>query len=218
MMNITKVKTKKGYTLVELVITIAILSIVAGMGIGIFSAVLTHYAAASSVEKEQEEANLLEQEILNSARVAKEVYMIPSTDTAALTDGLGSDGYPRNAFLGVYFANAAGTETLDQFTYSDEAGTGTPTISDRIGHSDVKKITFKFVLQESPSGSDEDGFIFLDYKIEMKEGYVLDGSAVLNNVKLTGQTRTKIMVGTTESAEYTVCGGVGNTAIVFATE
>ncbi len=209
-----KLKTKKGYTLVELVVTIAIMSIVAGMGIGIFSAVLNHYTTAASVARQQEEANLIEEEILNGARVAKEVYFIPSTDTASLSDGLASDAYPRSSLLGTYIANASGSQNIEKFTYEKDAS-GTAKKTNELLYSGVKQITFKLVLHESASGSDDQGFIYLDYKIEMNDGYVLDGSAILNNVKVTGTTRTKIAVGSTESIEYVLCSDTGNTAIVF---
>ena len=40
-------KNKKGYTLVELVVTIAILAIVAGMGVGIFAMTMNNYSKAA---------------------------------------------------------------------------------------------------------------------------------------------------------------------------
>lgn len=71
-----KFKSKKGLTLVELIVTVAILSITASMGIGIFASVLRNYSTASVLAEEQKKANQLESILTDYARKCDNYYFI----------------------------------------------------------------------------------------------------------------------------------------------
>lgn len=208
-------KNKKGYTLVELVVTIAILAIVAGMGVGIFAMTMNNYSKAASTSSQQDDAVLIENDIVNNARVAKEVYFIPSSDTDSLVDGKAKDAYPRDTFQGIYFANAKGDNTIERFSYYKDPSGSSYLKDDETVYQNVKQITFKLYKRQSAGSTGTDGFIYLEYKIEMNDGYSIDGSVVLNNVKLTGATATKIVAPGTESTDYVLMDASSNTAVVF---
>ena len=79
MKNFTrKFKSKAAFTLVELVVTIAIVGITAGFGVGIFASTLRNYSSASVTATEQEKANQIESFIVRNARTATEVCYIDS--------------------------------------------------------------------------------------------------------------------------------------------
>lgn len=65
-----KLRSKKGLTLVELVVTVAILGIVSSMGVGIVANSITNYSKASVTSQEQQTALDIENFIRLSARKA----------------------------------------------------------------------------------------------------------------------------------------------------
>ncbi len=210
-------RSKKGYTLVELVVTIAILSIVSTMGIGIFAMTITHYTTAATTSKQQDQAVAAEQMILEGARTAKEVYFISGS---SLADG---SNYPDGSLEGNYIGNPVGTKYMETFLYQKNAsGTGYDRVSD-VTLEGIQQITFK-LRKQVPESSDPSAakktFVSLEYTIETTDGYQLQGSTVLNNIKsdaaVPGATLSKIPTTSNVSATYTVGGsGTANTAIVF---
>ena len=71
-----KRKSKKGFTLVELVVTVAILGIVSGVGVGIVANTIRNYAVASTTAQEQETAIQIENFITRYARTASDIDVI----------------------------------------------------------------------------------------------------------------------------------------------
>ncbi len=197
-MNI-KLKSKRAYTLVELVVTVAILSIVAGMGIGIFAMVLNQYSTASVTEQEQQQAALIEDLILRNSRQCTDVY-ISNTDTAPLTT------YGSSLTKGEYLSHSTSTVNLESYSYKRNAA-GTLTKEKDLTYKGVNKITFtlkrfdkedyKQVSNPFPTASalnePGEGYIYLEYLIEMNEGYTLDGAVVLNGVKLDSATGSALI-------------------------
>ncbi|HCA54249.1 MAG: type II secretion system protein, partial [Clostridia bacterium] len=64
-----KLRSKRGFTLVELIVAVAILSMVAGMGAGIVGQAIRNYSTAQITSYEQETAMSVESFILGGARV-----------------------------------------------------------------------------------------------------------------------------------------------------
>ncbi|MBQ3928836.1 MAG: type II secretion system protein [Clostridia bacterium] len=192
-----KFRSKKGITLVEMVVTIAVLSIVSGLGIGIFAMTLNHYTTAARVETQQEEANLVEEQIVQAARVAKEVYFLPD-DTGSLGDGKAADAYPRDKLPGEYFVQDKGEHAIRRFRYAKDSDESSAALEKSYGlaFEHVKQISFKIVKKTMKTpGSKENDFLYLDYVIEMDEGYALNGSVVLENVGTKGPTAAKLTLG-----------------------
>ncbi len=182
-------KSKKAYTLVELVVTIAILSITATMGIGIFASAMSNYSKASFAAKEQEKALEIENFILRYARVATDVYFI-TNDSSLYSNPNLSDHYASSeaaislddAVGGVLTSNA-GSNIIGYHTkYKDDSDNIVN--EEDIKLSGVKSIEFKLSNQKSQLEQNEDvSFVYLNYKINMIEGYSVDGAVMLYNCK-----------------------------------
>ena len=63
-----KIRSKIGLTLVELIVVIAILGMVASMGVGMVGSAINNYHTAQVTSKEQDTALAIEPFILNSVR------------------------------------------------------------------------------------------------------------------------------------------------------
>ena len=74
-----KLQSKKGLTLVELIITITILSMVAGMGVGVVANAMRNYAAAQTVAQEQDIALQVEDFILTSSRISSKAQEVQAS-------------------------------------------------------------------------------------------------------------------------------------------
>lgn len=195
-----KIKSRKGMTLVEMVVTIAILTIVSGMGVGIFTATMQHYSTASVTSDEQNKATLLESYIVSNANVAKSM-----TDVTSIPD---------SHVPGTYIAMKKGTVddenyVVQIFDYDGVTRNSLMTVEN------VQNVTIKFRRhQTQSSASDKDDFLYIYYEIVMKSGYTLTGTTMTNNMDLS--TFTKVDTGyTIEDFVYTLGSTVNDTAIVF---
>lgn len=184
-----KYKTKKAFTLVELVVTLAILSITAGMGIAIFASALQNYSKASVTSSEQEKALEIETYILRHARVATDVYFITSdvniNGSADYTDHVvpSASAISLEDAVGGVVTNAANSNIFEYYDL-DKADDDTVVKGVTLNVTGVESIEFKFNKQkiDFTEGSN-DSFAYLNYKINMEEGYSVSGSVMLYNCK-----------------------------------
>ena len=169
-----KWKSKKGLTLVELVVTVAILGIVSSMGVGIVANSINNYSRASVVSQEQQTALDVEKFILEGSRRA--------VGTETMTPALGSMTIPQagTAAVYIYFANG---HLYTVSSYIDDPDSEPVVIRDV--YNGVKDISFRFrkhkLTRENADG--ERVFLYLDYTIEMERGYVLKGTTWMGNVE-----------------------------------
>ena len=164
-----KLHSKKGLTLVELVVTVAILSIVAGMGTGIVAQVIRNYATAEITSTEQSTALDVESFLLKAAHVAS---------SAAKVDTIDNDKT-------VYCLSLYSNGNL-QTVRSEIETLGTPPMVTTLTYTGVNSVSVQ-VKKQKPEKENADPslcFIFMEYSIEMAQGYVLQGSVVLNNADM----------------------------------
>ena len=162
--------SKKGFTLVELIVTIAILGMVAGMGVGIVGQALQNYSKAQITSREQETAVSIENFIRNAVRVSGSVEKSDS-----LSDPPPKD---RTAFY-LKFTTEGALQTIRCET-TDIANKPVVTY---LSYNGVESVTVQ-VKKQKPTKTDSFSnqcFIYMDYAIKMVEGYELKGSIVLNN-------------------------------------
>ncbi len=168
-------KSRKGMTLVELVVTVAILGIVSGLSLTIVVSAMNNYSEAAILEKEQNVALLLEENIVRYARVASIVKRVDnsSNTTAHL---------PKNSLeFGFYIAKVG--DNIETFEYEkNAAGTGGVQYT-RLKYEGIKNLTFSVCEQKSKKNPSSTDLIscYLNYQIETQSGYVLKGQTVLNN-------------------------------------
>ncbi len=238
-MHYKKIKSRKGYTLVETVVTIAILTIVSSMGIGIVANTLQNYSTASVIAKEQGDAELIETAIIDKAKKATEVYFLPADPAGSLgnVDKLLDSQMPVNANNGTYFLFNNNGQDIKSYDY-DSPSSGAYSQEKGLTYKNIKKITFKILKVGSTDKDDleadntsnpdpvinkpdEDGFFVLTYKIEMKERYVLNGSVVLNGVAKDSGVSGLLPISNpgdpppTETSEYVLGDTSKSTAIMF---
>ncbi|MGN0470797.1 MAG: PilW family protein [Acutalibacteraceae bacterium] len=206
-----KLRSRKGFTLVELVVTVAILTIVLGMGTGAFVMVLQNYGTASSTEQEQEKASQLEDYIIRSARTAKDVKFLDSGSGATIPSDEGD-----------YIFSKGGSSVVESYDYNIPEGETSLKKSPSMTVSGVRKLTVSLKRQKTnPSdATSEKKFLFLEYKIEMLNGYTVESSIVMNNLNDTYPVATGSMVDNIESfvvCEYNETSGVSvsDKAILF---
>lgn len=161
-------KSRKGMTLVELVVTIAILGIVSGLGLGIVVSAMNNYSTAATVQKAQNVALQIESYIQGNAASASTVHFI---DTSA------GGEVPRSTESGNYYIEQ--DNGVVRTYYYD--GTNRSIV---MSYEGVEQITFEIELQKSNKMDSLNGCsLFLLYQIKMESGYVLDGQIVLNQIK-----------------------------------
>lgn len=187
-------RSKKGLTLVELVVTIAILGIVSGMSLTIVVTAMNNYSEAAIIEKEENTALLLEDYIVRNARVAKKVEFIRTGLDAGEIETSNTNkvtAIPSNTNLGFYIAKEG--DVISSFYHSykkDEHDHDTSTIetANRITYENVNKITFSIEKQKSKktvnNKATDTYSYYLNYSIEMQSGYTLAGQTVMNNVTI----------------------------------
>ncbi len=164
-----KIRSKIGMTLVELVVTIAILGMVAGMGVGFVGSAIKNYHTASVTSREQDTALAVESFILNSVRTSSSVKAV-STIT--------NFPDPSTSAYYLYFMNGY----LRTMRFEIEKK-GAPPQTTVISYEGIEELTFRVRKQKSVKVNPEDNqnFVYLYYEIKMKEGYELKGSAIINN-------------------------------------
>ncbi len=165
-----KIKSRIGLTLVELIVTIAILGMVAGMGVGMVGSAIKNYSTASTTAREQETALAVESFILTAVRTSSSVQSVSTT----------AGSFPSHdaTMYYLYFMNG----TLRTMRNEIEKKGVNPVVT-TISYEGVGEINFTIRKQKSVKDdpTDEKKFIYLYYEIKMREGYTLRGSAVLNN-------------------------------------
>ena len=163
-------RSKKGLTLVELVVTIAILGIVSGFSLAIVVTAMNNYSHAAIIEREQDTALLLEEYIIRNARVAGTIeYVTADADPAAASVVSKSGSYVAKI-----------DNVIQTFEYDKDAAKKYTNLT----YKDVKNISAYIVRQKfDKDDADKQSSFYLDYHIEMSSGYTLDGQVVLNNAK-----------------------------------
>lgn len=184
-----KLKSRKGFTLIELVVTVAILSIVCCMGVGIFASVMRNYGTASSTEMEQEKATQIETYLVKAARTAAKVECFDESDTIPSAQG-------------TYIFSKVGSSDVEIYDIVPKSSTDTDKIS-IIKVSGVKKLSITVNRQNVVAASKEK-FAYMDYTIEMINGYTVKGSVVMKNFKDSGTVASGTQVDTIKSL-FEVC-------------
>lgn len=194
---------KAGYTLVELVVTVAILGIVSTMGVGIVAKSINNYSDASVTSVEQDTAVKIEQFILKSARTAVSVEF-----RNTFTD----DIVPTKKKNENYLATVG--NQVKEITSTVEGSSVNASVS-KLSYNGVKKITVKLRKQKSnTTETQKDCHVCLDYVIEMKEKFTLKGSVIMNNVSpdynISANNSFK-----EEGTTWEIADSIGDAAIVF---
>lgn len=191
-------RSKAAYTLVELVVTITILSITSGMGLGIFVTAMRNYSRASITERDQESAIQIESFILRNARQAQQIVFF-TNDGSYMTKWDKSDSFYQKdvatyttKYKDMYGGIVTNTpmtvngsaqesptlEYYDRYVADDKKIAQTPVLS----CSGVESITFTLRKQKTKSTELEKGtFNYIFYEIKMQSGYTVSGSAILYN-------------------------------------
>ncbi len=164
-----KLRSKKGLTLVELVVTVAILGMVAGMGIGVVSRAIINYSNAQTIANEQDVALQVESFITGAAKISSSVQekvssSIPQADVTA------------------YYLRFDDTGKLQTIRHVLDQDSALPTVT-VLTYDNVSQIDM--AIREQKANKDDSRtvqcFVYLDYEIKMMEGYTIKGTTILNN-------------------------------------
>ncbi len=201
-----KIISRKGFTLVELVVTIAILGMVSMMGIGIVANSIKNYSTASVTSGEQDTALAIENFIVSAAKKATSFKQVNPSD---VPEG--------NNIKAWYIASDNGViKTVSNIV--DNSGDA-PVVTTR-EFKGVNNIEFTLRKQKkSKTDSVNNAYVCLDYVITMTEGYVIRGSVVVSgipsNYDMTGidsnsfsDTNDPIIISTNSSAAVALYGKV----------
>lgn len=210
-----KFKSRKGFTLVELVVTVAILSIVVGLGMGTFVMTMQNYGTAASTEQEQEKAAQIENCITQLAYKVKDIKFIDKSQNAYKTYNIPTDE-------GTYFFSKGGSSTVEIYDYVTLEGESAPKKIPTISVSGVKKLKFSITRQKQKAAAaipgTKENFLYLDYTIEMMNGYTLSGSMIMNGLEDTYPVApgraTNPMVDDLDT--YTVCEYQDYSGVTFS--
>lgn len=200
-----KLRSRKGMTLVELVVTICVLSIVSGMGVGIFASTMQRYLTASLTSDQQHKASLCEEYLVTAAKTAKSVDFIPDPSSPASPDTL-----PSSTLSGIYFAHTTGQQDFDMYEYDSV----TNTKSSSIKLEGIKTITITLKRHQSLAAPNDDDFVYMDYKIVTTDDYTLQGSTIMNNFPVSSFTESG-SGHTVSTVPFVVGDKVTNSAVVF---
>ena len=228
-----KFRSKVAYTLVELVVTIGILGIVSGFGVGIFASVLRNYSTASVTAKEQEKALMIENFIVTNARVATKVKLITSNGafhTSSTPDYSPSvakvelDGAAEPVFTSAFIttpkretdgSGGYNTSTIKTFTAEKNQTTGVVSESTFISYEGVDHIDMKLGRMKTKIDDENlNTYYTLEYTIVMQAGYTLRGTVVMYNadgIKYVGTTASFAE----QSPMITICDNDYDTGIAF---
>lgn len=156
-----KIKSKKGFTLVELVVTIAILSITASMGASIFIMTLNNYGEASRASFDQQQAVALEEIVREYCKATKEATYEsgtkPTLDKASTC----------------FYTTSDGTIYVEHYDKTD----GTIT---KFSVTGIQSFSTKYLKRTSAQNSSA-GYVIMQYTIVTNNGFELTGAIVLNN-------------------------------------
>lgn len=164
-----KRKSKKGYTLVELVLTIAILAITASMGVGILVSVMNNYGQAAKVSHSQQQVVQLENLIREYFKVGGDVQTIPGPSVDPLAE-YGTHFYTKGDGV-IYIDNHYKATSTEPAGHTSFNVTG------------IKKLEMVYNIVENPTVPNS-GYVALNYKIIANDDFELSGSMVLNNSKI----------------------------------
>ena len=166
-----KIRSKKGMTLVELVVTVAILGMVASLGVGMVSSAIRNYSVASTTSQEQDTALSIESLISQTARIYGKVTSrpLPATNKSDVVEK------DVTAFY-MYFDG----DTLVTIRSEMENKVQYTTV---LKYDGVKEIVLTPKKQKADVEATDPNknFVFVDYEINMMDGYSLKGSVVMNN-------------------------------------
>lgn len=236
-----KIRSKKAFSLAELVVTITIIAIVSGFGVGIFASTMSNYMTASVTSRDQDRAEQIETYIINNARFARYIYFLNDP----IASGSYSDDFMNNiiqnedavkleantnhrevTFLSCPKASEDVTRVVTAGSFyfnhvlNDDGNsivTSASEVTDgaKIQYDGVKEIRFKFKRNKSKmSEVSSDVFYYLEYNIIMDAGYSIKGDCVLYNISgLTLETDVTAYVD--ESEEFVVGSTAANTGIAF---
>ena len=205
--------SKKGVTLVELVVTVAIMSITAGMGVGIFASTMNNYSSASVLATEQQKVTEIENYIYDNASVCESLYFIDSTvsgggATNFLTPG-GVDSLILSTTDEVDYMMIDPDSTNMRYKTNVKDASGNLIPEAELNVSGVDNIVFSISKQKigrSESDPTRGGlFFYLNYEINMVDGYSVSGSVVMEGC---GNVRTALSNDFVEDGNY---GGAGGT-------
>jgi len=188
-----KFRSKKGLTLVELIVTVAILGIVSGFSLTIVVTAMNNYTEAAMVKKEQDEALMIEEYIVRQARVAEKVVFVENDDFKTYPD------YPdsvapdkaKSAIQGYYIAKV-GT-TIETFDYAKEDvstgeynfGAPDPKKYTTMVYNDVAELAVSFERQKTTAADTKKKCsYYMNYYIKMRSNYVIRGQVVMNNANM----------------------------------
>ena len=176
-----KLKSKRGLTLVELLVTVAVLGIVSGFSITIVVTAMNNYTEAAIVQKEEETALMIEDYIVRNARVARKVEFIKNDPT----DPNKTD-VPSKNYQGFYLAKT--DNVISTFDYAGISAdyfdyeSSSPQQYTIFTYENVQKIILEFSRQKySPDDIELKCVYCMDYTITMMSGYTLKGQVVMNN-------------------------------------
>lgn len=223
-----KLRSKRGLTLVELLVTVAVLGIVSGFSITIVVTAMNNYTEAAIIQKEQDTALMLEDYIVRHARTARKVEFIRDDVTLPATERA---SVPSASYQGFYMAKIDDViETfdyakLDPLTGNFDYLSTSPQKYTRFTYENVQKIVFEFSRQKCAVDDIESKCVYcMDYTITMMSGYQLSGQVIMNNADADylgllagdGENKGKTANFVDPLATYTLIEVTEGTGYVFA--
>ena len=184
-----KFKSRKGFTFVELIVTVAIMSITAGMGIGIFASTIRNYSEASVTAMQQGNALEIERFIVDQARVCSSMYFIDNSVAAEAelssdTHWVNNSGQldAENTDCGYLVMRPDWPQVFYKSNVRNNAGEIVE--GPEFAVTGVESIELSAVKQKTTTEeTSEDCFYYLNYAINMVDGYSIKGAVIMNNCK-----------------------------------
>ena len=158
--------SKKGFTLVELVVTIAIMSITASMGVGIFVMSLKNYVVASEAATAQQNAVALEEMVREYFKIGYDLDYVGNFDVATDRNETASITY--------FYAIGDGSTICTDYYNADED------IHTTLSFNGISEFSVEYKLVANSDSSDS-AYTMVTYTIVSVGDYELSGSIVLNN-------------------------------------
>ena len=197
-------RTKKGFTLVELIVTVTILSITSLLMLGIVANSINNYSTASVTSSEQDVALQIESDLINFARKATGVELI---------DNAGAEIPAKNETA--FYVKC--TETGFEMITADVEKAGAPPIVVNYVYNrrvDNIVITLVKLKNDKTDTTGSQRYVIMNYVIEMKDGYTIKGSVPMNN-DMSGFEISGVTEDTTDLTfkypSYVLKAGLGKT-------